>query len=176
MINSIKQKISNFLARRRYLNKNTDKIKFNDFLKTANSFLLLMPNEEKDFNLSLKLMDYLLKLDKNLALLVPVQFVSKVSSGKRTQIIQYSYEDVNKFNLPTDFLKNKLNRKSFDIVIDLERFENLLYSSLTNLTKSKFKIGFQKEKLNEFYNILIVQKNERPEYCYDDLINSLKMF
>lgn len=176
MFKSLKNKISNYLARKKYLRNKDNTLQFNNFFNGSNSFLVLMPNDEKDFRFSVKILDFLNQFQKELTILVPVKFFSKIQSNNRTKIIQYSVEDVSKFNLPRDFLANKINKKKFDIVIDLERIESLLYSSLTNLTESKYKIGFHKEKLNEFYNILIANKDRRAEFCYDDMIESIKMF
>ncbi|MFA8342010.1 MAG: hypothetical protein ACEPO8_03450 [Rhodothermaceae bacterium] len=176
MLKPIKNKISNYLARRKYLKEDIGSVKFNDFFNNSDSFLILMPNEENEFRFGLKVAEFLAELEKQITILTPVKFSGKIPQNKNTKIIHFAFEDVTKFNLPSDFLANKLNRKKFDVVMDLERFENLFYSSLTHMTQSKFKIGFQKEKLNEFYNILIDNKNERPEFCYDDMIESLKMF
>jgi len=176
MLKPIKNKISNYLARKRYLKSELRAIKFNGFFNNSESFLILMPNEENEFRFGLKVADFLSELEKQITILAPVRFSGKVTQKKNVKSIYFALEDITKLNLPSDFLANKLNRRSFDVVMDLDRFENLFYSSLTHVTKSKFKIGFKKEKLNEFYNILINNMNERPEYCYDDLIESLKMF
>lgn len=176
MLKPIKNKISNYLAKRKYLKEDQGSIRFNDFFNDSKTFLLLLPAEEHDFKFSLKIAEFLIGMEKEITILVPVKFFSKIPHNKHTRIIQFALEDITKFNLPSDFLANKLNRKKFDVVMDLERMENLFYSSLVQVTQSKFKIGFKKEKLNEFYNILINNQNERPEFCYEDMIESLRMF
>lgn len=176
MFNSVKNKISNYLAKKKYLKGSVESINFNGFFNNSDSFLLLMPNEDNDFSASLLIYNFLRQLNKKITVLVPVKFFSKVPSSKEVKIIQYSIEDISKFNLPSDVLANKLTKNKYDIVFDLERIENLFYSSLTNVTESKYKVGFKKEKLNEYYNILISNKDDRSEKCYNNMIEAIKMF
>ena len=176
MFSAIKNKISNYLAKKKYLRNKDNVISFKSFFNNARSVLVLMPNDESDFIFSTKIVEFLNQFDKDITVLVSVKYFSKMQMNRKLKIIQYSTEDINKFNLPKEFLTEKLHGKSFDAVFDLERNENLFYSSVTNLAGSKFKVGFKKQKLNEFYNVLISNNDSRSGLCYERMIEALRMF
>ena len=78
--------------------------------------------------------------------------------------------------MPNKNLVNRLRRKEFDVVIDLNRGEDVFYSAITNVVGSKIRVSFEKEYSGEYYNIQIADKKTDPEVVYRSFLNYLKMF
>ena len=88
----------------------------------------------------------------------------------------YEIRDISKIKLPTKKLLSKLSEKNFDVVVDLNRKENLFYSYAVSQVKSQLKIGFEKKDSDKFYNFQVSYKGKEPEEAYKYLVNCLQMF
>lgn len=85
-------------------------------------------------------------------------------------------EDISRLGLPNKPLKEKLLNQKFDVLIDLEREDNLFLVSVVSLMKAKFKVGFKKNAVENLYNFQLVNSKINSEISYRNLLNSLKMF
>ena len=94
----------------------------------------------------------------------------------RQNLIEYEIRDISKIKLPKKKLISKLSERNFDVVIDLNRNENLFYSFAVSQIKTKLKIGFEKKGSDKFYNFQIACKKKEPEEAYKYLVNCLQMF
>lgn len=81
--------------------------------------------------------------------------VSLLPAKFRNKAIGFAVNEVSKLNLPTHKLTERLQEKLFDVVIDLNREENLFYSYTANIVKSKIRIGFKKRKADVYYNFVV---------------------
>ena len=64
----------------------------------------------------------------------------------------------------------------FDAVIDLNRVEDIFFSAVTNLVKSKMRVGFKRGLMDNNYNLVIDQKQEDPEIAFRGFLASIQMF
>jgi len=94
----------------------------------------------------------------------------------RQNLIEYEIRDISKIKLPKKKLISKLSERNFDVVIDLNRNENLFYSFAVSQIKTKLKIGFEKKGSDKFYNFQIACNKKEPEEAYKYLVNCLQMF
>lgn len=86
-----------------------------------------------------------------------------------------SDENKTKIGLPNKELVSKVKKHTFDLVLDLNRDNDIFSSAMGNIPLSGFRIGFVKKNADYFYNFQI--PNEiNPEKSYRNLLNSLRMF
>jgi hypothetical protein len=149
---------------------------FSSVLKKSFSFLVLMPQNDKDYRESFHILDYLDAQGKNLTILTNDFRVSLLPAKFRNKAIGFAVDEVSKLNLPTRKLIDRISNKSFDVVIDLNRDENLFYSYLSNIVKSKLRIGFKKRKAETFYNFLVDGSENDSAKSYINFLNCIKMF
>lgn len=168
--------IAKYFVNKSINNQSIDERTFSSLLKNSYSFLIMMPEDEVDFHHSIYVLEYLKTELKHTTIMTKDFRVSLINPKFRPDLIEYGIRDINKIKLPTKNLISKLNKKNFDIVIDLNRNENLFYSYAVSQTKSKFKIGFKKKGSDKFYNFQIVCNGKEPEDAYKYLVNCLKMF
>lgn len=149
---------------------------FSTLLKKAHTFIVFMPDDEVDFHHSIKVLDYLNQQAKNVTIMTKDFRVSLINPKLRQGLIEYEIRDISKIKLPTKKLIAKLSEKNFDVVIDLNRNENLFYSFAVSQVRSKLKIGFEKKNSDKFYNFQVAFKGTEPEEAYKYLVNCLQMF
>lgn len=149
---------------------------FSSQLKKSNTIIVLMPDEEIDFYHSIGILEYLKEQSKNVTVMTRDFRVSLINPKLRQNMIEYEIRDISNLKLPTKKLLTKLSEKNFDVVIDLNRKENLFYNYVVSEIKSKLKIGFEKKNSDKFYNFQVAFNQKDPEEAYKYLVNCLQMF
>ena len=176
MIDLIKEKTARYFISRKLKNVVLDQQPFEAALKHSGAFLVLMPEDEKDFRTSFLVLDYLEQLNKTIKVLTRDFKISLLPAKYRNKTVEIGIADINKLNLPNNKLVNRLEEMRFDGVIDLNRMDNLFYSYITNLVKAKLRIGFVKKGSDNYYNFQIANDEVDPEKSYNNFLNCLKMF
>ncbi|MEE9432225.1 MAG: hypothetical protein V3V16_14340 [Melioribacteraceae bacterium] len=149
---------------------------FNHFITDAFDYLIILPSNEMDFSNSFDVAKYFSIHKKNVTLFIPDLKRNLVNLTNRYNIIDYNLNDVSKLGLPNKDYITELNKHSFDVLIDLEREENIFISAITGLVKAKFKVGFKKNEIDNLYNFQVINSKLNSEISYRNLLNSLKMF
>jgi hypothetical protein len=111
-----------------------------------------------------------------LTIVVPEYKYSLLQNKSKLRPITYTKNDINFFNLPSQKLLDEIGAKSFDILIDLNRNENLFCSALSKVVDAEYKVGFTKLNSDRYYNFQIEANKINSEISYRNLLNSLKMF
>lgn len=176
MIEMIKNKIAELIITSKLRHKNNHELAFSSALKKSFSFLVLMPADEKDYRESFQILDYLESQGKTLTILTNDFRVSLLPAKYRNKVVGFSINEVSKLNLPSHKLTERLKEKLFDVVIDLNREENLFYSYITNIVKSKIRVGFKKRKADFYYNFLVDGSDNDSAKSYNNFLNCIKMF
>jgi hypothetical protein len=176
MIESLKENISRYLISRKLKHLTLAKQDFSEALKRSGSFLVLMPEDEKDFRASFKVLEYLESHNKSLKILTRDYRISLMPAKFRNKAMEFGIADLNKLDLPSNKFIQKLAGMRYDSVIDLNRNDELLYSFVSNLVNAKIKIGFTKKGADKYYNLQIANNNNDSEISYNNFINCLKMF
>lgn len=176
MIEKLKGKIGQL-----FVKKNLKEVKhqvqsFRNFFKKSFSFLILMPEDETDFNYSVEVIRFLEANKKHFHILTYDYRVSLLPLKIRPQVIEHGIDDLNKFKLPSKKFMDKLSELDINAVLDLNRKPNLFYSYAANLVNAPLRIGFSKEDADAYYNIQIINKEENPEISYKNFLNCLSMF
>jgi hypothetical protein len=176
MIELIKEKTAEFLITRKLKDNVHNELSFSAALKRSGTFLILMPEDEKDFRASFVVLDYLEQINKTIKILTKDYRISLLPSKFRAKSIEINFADVNKLNLPNHKLINKLQEMKFDGIIDLNRKENLFFSYVANIVKGKIRIGYTKKGSDKYYNLQITNRDTDPAKSYNNFLNCLKMF
>lgn len=176
MIDLIKEKAARYFISKKLKNTQLNEQSFASALKRSGLFLILMPEDEKDFRTCFFILDYLEQINKTIKVLTKDYRISLLPAKFRNKAIEISIADLNKLELPNHKLVSKLEELKFDGVIDLNREENLFFSYVTNLVSAKLRIGFSKKHSDDFYNFQIANNETDSEKSYNNFLNCLKMF
>jgi hypothetical protein len=176
MIDVIKEKTARFLISKKLKNAVLNEQSFSAALKRSGVFLILMPEDEKDFRASFFVLDYLEQINKTIKILTKDYRISLLPAKFRSKAMEISVSDLNKLDIPNHKLISKLTEMKFDGVIDLNRKDNLVFSYIANLVIAKIRIGFTKKDADVYYNFQIVNNETDAEKSFNNFLNCLKMF
>ena len=176
MIELLKENISRFLISRKLKNHVLNEQDFSEALKRSGAFLILMPEDEKDFRASYVVLEHLEQLNKSIKILTRDYRISLMPAKFRNKAMEFGVGDLNRLDLPGHKLIAKLSDMRFDGVIDLNRKDELFYSFASNLVNAKIRIGFSKKGSDKFYNFQISNNEIEPANSYNNFLNCLKMF
>ena len=176
MIDKIKENISRVLISRKLKNIVLNEQDFSEALKRSGAFLVLMPEDEKDFRASYVVLEHLEHLNKSIKILTRDYRISLMPTKFRNKAMEFGVADLNKLDLPGHKLIEKLSEMRFDGVIDLNIKDELFYSFASNLVNAKIRIGFSKKGSDKYYNFQIANNDIEPEKSYNNFLNCLKMF
>ncbi len=176
MIQEAKKNLAKIIFEKKYLSDIYNKQLFNSFLEDANKFLFLLPGNDKDFKHAFDVVKYFQIHKKEVSLFLPEYAINLIIDSRKYKFIGYGVNDVNKLGLPSKSLINSLKDLYFDVVVDLNRTENLFFIAVAHLVQAKYRIGFSRKSINAHYNVQLVNKKINSEITYRNLLNSLKMF
>lgn len=173
---TLKQKLAFFIAKRKYLNKKVPSQNFKGTISNSENVLIILPDNAEDILKALDIPAYFKQQSKNVNLFCS-ESLSPVAKGEHNfEVISYNEESITRFGLPDKSLVKKIFDLKFDVVLDLNRDENLLYSILANIPKSKIVAGFKKENSDFYYNLQIANNQNNAEISYRNFLNSIQMF
>lgn len=176
MIDSIKQQIAHFLVTRKAKDNFVEKKSFKDLLKNSFRFLILMPFNEVPFHKALEVLKFFDGLNKETIAFTQDFRVNLLPQKFRSSAMDFGVLDINKLKLPSKKLEKKFEGVKFDVVIDLEKEDNLFNSMLICLVDAPVKVGFRKKNSDQFYSLQIDNNEDNPEIFYKNLLNCLQMF
>jgi hypothetical protein len=175
LFENLKKKIGYFLLRKTMI-KNLEESNFNQFVTSANNYLVIFPTDDMDFHNGIDIAKYFTIHKKNVTVLIQDIKRNLVNLTNNFNIIEYGINDISKFGLPNKKFITELSKYNFDILIDLERDENLFINGVTSSVKAKYKVGFKKNEIENLYNFQIINPKLNSEISYRNLLNSLRMF
>lgn len=176
MIKYLKEKIANYVIEKRLKNNVTPSHSFSNLLEKTFTFLVIMPEDENDFQTGMQVLKYLDERGKHLTVFSYNFRRSLINQKYRPATIEYGLIDRTRLGLPSASVVNELEKKEFNAVIDLNRNENIYCSFAANLVKSPIRIGFRKKDSDKFYNVQISDKEDNSEISYKNFLNCLQMF
>ena len=176
MFDSIKLKIAQFIVNGKAKQNHIEKKSFTGLLKNSFRFLILMPANEVNFHKAIEVLKFFDGLNKETIVFTQDFRVNLLPQKFRSEAVDFSILDINKLKLPSQRLEKKFAELKFDVVIDLEKEENLFNSLLVCLVNAPVKVGFRKSNSDKFYSLQIDNKDDNPEIFYKNLLNCLQMF
>lgn len=176
MIEAIKEQAARFILRKRTEQKGFNQRSFASVFQKSFSFLVLMPADDRDFRLSAPVLDYLKEKKKNIVVLTNDFRISLLPTYFKTNAVEHGIKDMTKLKLPSRNIVKKLKNMRFDVIIDLNREEEIFYTFITKTLNAPVKIGFVNSDSDNYFNMQIANSKNDPEISYNNLLNCLKMF
>lgn len=176
MFEKLKLKIAHFYIRKNYIKPVAESFSYNNIISNSRDFFVIMPKDDTDFSNGLELIKYLLINNKNVTLFLPEHKYNLIPEKEKFRYISYHEDQKSRLNLPVKTLVQRLKSKEFEVVVDLNRNEDVYFSSISNIVSSRFRIGFNKERSENYYNLQIVNSAGDSELIYRNFVNFLKMF
>ena len=176
MLSELKNKLGYFIFQKKMLKGYDESNTFNDFVGRSLDYLIILPLNDTDFANSFDVVKYFKIHKKEITLFLPEHKVNTISISSNYRYLSYGLNDVSKFGLPSKSLLEKLNERKFDVLVDLERENNLFLAAVAALVKANFKVGFKKPEIENLYNFQMVNTKINSEISYRNLLISLKMF
>ncbi|MCH7964941.1 MAG: hypothetical protein IH852_13495 [Bacteroidetes bacterium] len=174
-MNIIKQKAAKILVNLKLKRGEFYNQSFSSAFKSSNSFLVLMPADNKDFQYAVNILDYLEELKKDFSILTFDYRVSLLPLRFRERAHGHGIKDINKIDLPSRRLISNLTKKKYDALLDLNRKEQLFYTYVSGIMNAAVSIGFTKSFADKAYNIQIANSETNSKISYENLLNCLKM-
>jgi len=181
-LDKLRRQIGYLVASRTYLMK-TEAVaetevphSFTGFIQSAQSFLIVMPEQPEDFKNAMEFADIIRKKGKKVSLFVKEDKITSLWKKNYYSYIQVCPGDQTRLDLPKRKFALMLRHEKFDVVIDLNIPENIYCSVAANLVGSKYRIGFKKKNSDKFYNMQIINNEINSAISYRNLLNSLQMF
>ena len=176
MIEFLKEKTAKFLVNQKLRHHKTEEISFTTAFRRSFSFLVVLPDNEKDFHASISVLRFLDDHKKSFKVLTRDYRVSLLPQIYRTRVIEVGISELTKLDLPNHKLTEKLTGMRYDAILDLNRAESLFAIYLLQAVPSKVRIGFKRKGSDKYYNLQIVNNEEKAENSYNNYLNCLKMF
>ena len=176
MLGELKNKMGYYILRKTILKGYDSSNSFKNFIGKSFNYLIILPLNDTDFSNSFDVVKYFKIHKKEVTLFLPEHKVNTISLTTNYKYISYDLDDINSFGLPSKNLTERLKERSFDVLVDLERENNLFITAVASLVQANFKVGFKKPEIENLYNFQLVNTKINSEISYRNLLNSLKMF
>lgn len=176
MIEFIKDKIAAYIVNKNLKEISTAQQSFLNSFNNSFNFFVIMPVNEVDFRNAFTVLEFLENHNKTITVFTNDFRVALLPVKFRNKAFGFSLNEISKLKLPSKELVAKLKKLHFDATIDLNREENLFSSFVANLVKSKIKIGVEKKKSANYYNMIFSDDNLDSNEFYLNFLNFLKMF
>jgi hypothetical protein len=92
--------------------------------------------------------------------------------GNKIKSILLDKKYFNFFNLPSQFAIDKINGYHFDILVDLNRSEELTSRYLTGLSNAVMRVGIHDPAQTHFYDLMLSIDPRRPAHMILENLNS----
>lgn len=175
-ISYIKTKFAFFILNRKLKGKKNSEIYFSTVFLKSFSFLIILPDNDEDFRASTQILRFLDDHKKSFQILTRDYRVSLLPQIYKNKVIEVGVSHLNYFDLPNRNLSHKLESMKFDVVIDLNRIENVFSLCVSHTVQSKVRIGFARKGSDKYFNFQVSNKEKNPEKSYNNFLNCLKMF
>jgi hypothetical protein len=176
MLDLIKEKIAHTVVDWKLKDKQNKNQTFTEFFKRSFNFLVLMPQDDTDFAHSVQVLYFLEDFKKHATAMTYDFRVSLLPLRFRNRIIEHTLADVNALKLPSAKIISKLNGMMFQVVLDLNRKNNLFYSYISSVVDIPIRVGFAKASSDLYYNFQIIDKEAEAELSYKNFLECLKIF
>lgn len=169
------EQIARIIVRQKFGRNEFSVQSFSEVFNKSRTILVLMPDNEDDFNCSLDVLTFLDELKKEIVVLTNDFRVSLLPFHYRAKSIGYEIKDINKLKLPSRSMISTIEKKKFDALIDLNRHEQLYYSYISLIADAGIRIGFTKKFADKIYNLQVLNDETNAKLSYKNLLNCLRM-
>lgn len=175
MIEVLKDQAAKLVIKRKFKAPEFTPRDFSSIFDKSFSFLILMPKDERDFHYAINILKFLRENKKTLTIVTQDFRVSLLPPALKPSVIEHGINDINKINLPSKKLLERIEKIRYDIVIDANRKEVLFYNFILRHVNAKIHFGFARNDSDKYFNLQVVNSESGPEISYQNLLNCLKM-
>lgn len=176
MISQIKNRIAELRAIKKFAKEQTSGKKYSDFFTNSKSVLVILPNDTIKLSIDIvNILRFIVIHKKKLFLIYRNVLQNYLPTDYEYASLIVRDTDRTKLGLPTREFKKKIEKYSFDLVIDLNGENDIFASAISNIPSADFRIGFVKKNSDLFYNCQIPSEIN-SEKSHRNLLNSLRMF
>lgn len=176
MISFVKEKLRGIIVGKRTSAEFKVTRSFKDFFSKSFTFLVMMPDNDTDFHYAIEVLKHLSDNKKHATVFTQEFRANLVPMKYRPQVIEYTNRDMGSLNFPSKKLMDKLSSLRFNIILDLNRKENVFCSIVASMVNAPIKVGFKKENSDKYYNLQFGNNEENAELSYKNYLNCLEMF
>lgn len=176
MIEIIKSKIAEFKVKKHLKDNSIHQQSFSEYFQKSFNYFVIMPANEVDFRSSFIVLEFLESHNKTLTIFTNDFRVALLPVKFRNKTFSFNLSEITKLNLPSNELITKLKKFHCDVVIDLNREDNLFFRFIANLVEAKIRMGINSKKTSDYYNLIFYDDISDSKQFYSNLINFMKMF
>jgi len=175
MINNLKSNLAESIALKKFTKTQSFGNSFRQFISNAKDIMVILPENLEDMKAAFKVIKHFNTEKKNIYLYFNIDVANYIPVELKYISVTFNPADKTKIGLPTKDHLSKIEIIFFDLVVDLNRENNIFYSVISSAPKSKYRVGFTKKNSDKFYNFQV--PNEiNSEKSYRNLLNSIRMF
>jgi len=175
LLDHLKKQFALYVSSKRFL-KDLSSLHFNGFIDKSSSFLVLMPEQDEDFQEAIEVVKYLITRHKSISLFLRDYRVSLLQLHERIHHIEYGIHDFNKLYLPGKQIIDEIRHRKYEVLLDLNIKENIYCTIAAIAADCNYKIGFKRQEPAGCYNFQIINNENNSAFSYRNLLNSLQMF
>lgn len=149
---------------------------FNGLLNKVKNVFIIMPENENHFTDSVPIAEYLSTMKKEVTLFINNSVLHLFYNSYNFKIEEYFETDKNRFGFPTRSIKAKLKKIHCDLLIDLNKEENLFLSVCGKNICTAASIGFTNTLSDFSYDIQFSPTEDNSKISYKNFLNCLQMF
>ncbi len=125
------------------------------FLSHSRNTLVIMPDDSKAAEYAIQVVGMLKSHfgKPDLTVVAAAHAANLVGKLGGVEIVRVGISDVGSFFLPSKVFLERMRKRHFDLVIDLNMTLSLFAAFLTRKSYSRYRFGFVKPHCDKFYNI-----------------------
>jgi len=136
--------------------------------EAVESVLIIFPENEEDIRNSVSLIPDLLKLKKKITVLIQGDYVRYISNSYALIVKEYFVTDKLLKQIPKQNIKNLLQNEHADLLLNMNRDNEIFSLICTSLISSPVKFGFQKEFSDRFFNLQFASNSPDSYTSYNN--------
>ncbi|HPO55785.1 MAG: glycosyltransferase family 9 protein [Ignavibacteriales bacterium] len=119
----------------------------------VNSVFIIFPENEEDVKNSVSIITDLVARKKKITVLIHGEFVRFIPNSYALMIKEYFPKDKLFGEIPKQNIKNLINSQEADLLLNLNRNDEIFTLLCTSLVSAPVKFGFRKEFSDRFFNL-----------------------
>jgi len=148
--------------------------KFNGILSGAKNYVLLMPENNADFQNALLIAEYLLSKNFHVTLIANNLLMPLLRDKSHYRLEEYFPTDKNKLGFPKMKLMQRLKIYSYNVLISLEREASPFQKFCADNLSAEIKIGAALPGNDKIYQVQISVKDSESVDFYKIFLNCLQ--
>jgi len=135
---------------------------------TVETVFIIFPENEEDIKNSISFITDFLKMKKKITVLIRGEHVRYIPNSYALMVKEYFPTDKLFGEIPKQNIKNLLQNEQADLLLNLNRDDEVFTFMCCSLIKSPVKFGFQKEFSDRFFNLQFASNSKDSYNTYNN--------